>query len=169
MRKSQMRWRLWWCASIATLIATALLVPVAARSDTGPSRPAPQIFAAGLISAGAEGGAPTFSPDGRTLYFERTNSKWSAILESHLTRGQWTKRVLAAFSGATSDQQPSFSPDGRYLIFVSSRPSPSSAGEEPKFANHLYGVDRTALGWSAAIELPAEVNISARVFKPSIA
>lgn len=149
-----------------TPLAALLLAASAAASEPLIT---PAIFAPGVISSGANDGAPTISPDGNTLYFERTNGKWTAILGAHRTDGQWSKPELAPFSGTASDQQPTFSPDGSYLIFVSSRPLPASAGAEPKFANHLYRVDRNAHGWSEPIELPAAVNISSRVFKPSVA
>ncbi|MET3664960.1 hypothetical protein [Caulobacter sp. 1776] len=160
MIKSSMR-----IMMIAGLLAGSAL----AFADAAPAAPTPELFAPGVISAGANDGAPTFSPDGRTLYFERTNSKWTGILESRWTGGRWSTPVLASFSGTTSDQQPTFSPDGRYLVFVSSRPLPTPAGAPAKFANHLYRTERTPGGWSPAAELPAEVNISQRVFKPSIA
>lgn len=146
---------------------------IAAAPVTGwaqAQEPVPEIFAPGVISAGSNDGAPTFSPDGRTLYFERTNSKWTVILVSHSKGAGWTKPVLAPFSGEASDQQPALSPDGRYLIFVSSRPLAATAANAPvKFTNHLYRIDRVATGWTSARELPAAINISDRVFKPSIA
>jgi dipeptidyl aminopeptidase/acylaminoacyl peptidase len=157
----------WLGRSTVAIVALGLSAEaVLAETLVGPT---PEIFAPGVVSAGANDGAPTFSPDGRTLYFERTNSKWTAILESRLTPRGWTKPVLAAFSGETSDQQPSLSPDGRYLVFVSSRPLPAAEAAPPRFANHLYRVDRLANGWSKARELPATVNLSNRVFKPSVA
>jgi Tol biopolymer transport system component len=127
------------------------------------------LFAPGIISGAANDGSPTFSPDGRTLFFERTNSRWTAILEVHRTKTGWTRPVLASFSGETSDQQPAFAADGRSLVFVSKRALAAPEGASPKTASHLYLVDRTSKGWSKARELPPEVNISNRVFKPSLA
>ena len=150
----------------ATLVATLMFA-----SATAVAEPlvAPVVFAPGVISSGANDGAPTISPDGRALYFERTNGRWSAILESHSTAGQWSAPELASFSGTSSDQQPTLSPDGSYLIFVSSRPLPAPNGTDPNFASHLYRVNREPQGWSDPVELPTSVNISDRVFKPSIA
>ncbi len=153
----------------ALACAIGALVGLGLGSAVAAPLPAPEIFAPGVVSGGANDGAPTFSPDGRTLYFERTNSKWTAVLESRRTAKGWTKPVLAPFSGEASDQQPSFSPAGDYLVFVSSRPLPGGDAAAPKFANHLYRVDRTRDGWSKPRELSATVNISNRVFKPSVA
>ncbi|MGY4396246.1 hypothetical protein ACVWZA_001419 [Sphingomonas sp. UYAg733] len=137
-----------------------------ARHDTMESEPAPRLFAPGVMSGGANDGSPTISSDGRNLFFERTNSRWTGILESHRVANTWSKPVLASFSGTASDQQPAFAPDGTYLVYVSTRAAPNGGSGS---VSHLYRVDRIPGGWSAPVELPPAVNISRRVFKPSIA
>ena len=132
-----------------------------------PPLPEPRIFAPGTISGPANDGAPTFTPDGRTLYFERTNGVWTTILESHLSGGRWSRPALASFMDRWSSQQPALSPDGRVLIFESTRPD--AALGKPHTSAHLYRAERTAGGWSVPVELPPAVNIARRVFKPSIA
>lgn len=131
--------------------------------------PRAELFAPGIISSGANDGAPTFSPDGKTLFFERANGTWAAILSSKWSGRGWSRPVLAQFSGEYSDQQPAFSPDGRYLIFVSTRPAEKACAGCTARSSHLYRVDRTGRGWSSPRELPKQVNIANRVFKPSIA
>ena len=133
--------------------------------------PAPVIFEPGVISGPANDGAPTFSPDGRTLYFERSNANSAVIMESRLENGSWSHPEVASFSGPSSDQQPCISPDGRYLIYASSRARPISAekGTRAELVTHLWRVDKTPSGWSDPVRLPDAVNISKRVFKPSIA
>ena len=133
--------------------------------------PAPVIFEPGVISGPANDGAPTFAPDGRTLYFERSNANWDAIMESRLENGRWSSPAVASFSGPSSDQQPCFSPDGRYLIYASSRVQSAGAakGARAEIVTNLWRVDKTPSGWSDPVCLPAAVNISKRVFKPSIA
>ncbi|WP_245461707.1 hypothetical protein [Rhizobium leguminosarum] len=42
-------------------------------------------------------------------------------------------------------------------------------GGPARNVSHLYRVERTPRGWSPARELPPAVNISSRVFKPSVA
>lgn len=141
------------------------------------STAAPQIFAPGIISGSASDGAPTFTPDGKTLYFGRSGASWGFIMESHLMNGQWTSPTVASFSGLWSDSQPSLSPDGSRLVFASQRPessveeaSVSSASAKPQSRiPALWEVHRTASGWSTPVRLPGTVNISPRVFKPSIA
>jgi hypothetical protein len=131
--------------------------------------PRAELFAPGIISAGANDGAPTFSPDGKTLFFERTNGQWATILSSKWTGRSWSRPVLAQFSGEYSDQQPALSPDGSYLVFVSSRPRNDTCTGCATRTSHLYRVDRTARGWGPVQELPKEVNMANRIFKPSIA
>jgi Tol biopolymer transport system component len=149
---------------IALLILLAF-APAAARA----APPTPQIFAPGVISGPASDGAPTFAPDGRTLFFERTNNAWAAIVMSRRVGGRWSAPALAPFSGPYSDQQPALSPDGRYVVFESRRPDPTSPPDKPRMTAHLYRADLNAGRWSEPQALPETVNFARRVFKPSIA
>jgi Tol biopolymer transport system component len=126
---------------------------------------APQIFAPGVVSGPANDGSPTFTPDGRTLFFTRSGANAGFILESHLTNGAWTAPTVAPFSGQWNDQHPTMAPDGSYLIFVSTRPAP---GISEKVA-HLWRVNRTGTGWGEPTHLPDAVNIGTRIFAPSVA
>lgn len=132
---------------------------------------APMIFAPGIISGAGNDGTPTFSPDGRTLYFYRygATATEAVILESHRTGARWSRPVVAPFSGPSSDRQPSLSPDGRTLVYVSLRPLSVSPGEPHRYASNLWRVVRTASGWSAPERLPDSVNISERMHNPSVA
>lgn len=123
------------------------------------------IFAPGVISGPANDGSPTFTPDGKTLFFTRSGSGAGTILESHLVDGSWSAPQIAPFSGAWNDQHPTMAPDGSYLVFVSTRPV---AGIAQRVA-HLWRVDRRGDGWSEPVHLPAEVNLGPRIFAPSVA
>ncbi|MBW8812790.1 MAG: PD40 domain-containing protein [Caulobacterales bacterium] len=147
------------------LVALLALAPVAAQA----ADPAPTIFAPGVISGAANDGAPTFMPDGRTIFFERTNGAWTAIVTSSLAAGRWSKPVLAPFASAYSDQQPALSPDGRFVVFESTRPDPAATGDKPRTLAHLYRAEFQGGRWSEAKPLPETVNFSRRVFKPSVA
>ncbi|HEY1502205.1 MAG TPA: hypothetical protein VGF88_21690 [Acidobacteriaceae bacterium] len=121
----------------------------------------------------ANDGAPTFTPDGNTLYFARSGS-WGFILESRKVNGQWTEPAIAPFSGQWSDSQPNLSPDGSRLVFVSARSLPETAGGNGTASKMVIGpsavweVERTGKGWSKPVRLPETINMSAgRVFKPS--
>src|SRR5271154_6086341 len=102
--------------------------------------PAPAIFAPGVISGPGNDGTPTFSPDGRTLYFYRCGAApdSAVILESHRTSAGWSQPVAAEFSGPSSDRQPVLSPDGHMLLYVSRRQLAPRPGESPRYASSLW-------------------------------
>jgi Tol biopolymer transport system component len=137
--------------------------------------PDPQIFAPGIISGPANDGAPTFSPDGNTLFFTRSAAHWSVILESHKLNGTWSKPTLASFSGEWPDSSPAMSPDGAYIVFQSTRPliplvTPPKPGVPiPGIVSNLWRVDRTTSGWTQPVRLPDTVNIGHSIWKPTIA
>lgn len=154
--------------SLRGLSSIALMPLIVAAAGPAPAdAPVPRLFAPDVISGSANDGAPSFTPDGATLFYEQSNGTWSTIVMSTKIKGKWTRPVLAPFADQYPSQQPAVSPDGRYVIFESTRPAPA-LGTGKKSA-HLYRVDRTARGWGQPIELPPSVNIARRVFKPSIA
>jgi Tol biopolymer transport system component len=160
-------------ALCAILLELAAGLPGAALANGSNAfvLPAPKIFAPGVISGPGNDGTPTFSPDGRTLYFYRygTAPISAVILESHDTRSGWSKPVVAPFSGPSSDRQPALSPDGRMLVYVSRRELPVQPGAPRQYASNLWRVVRTDSGWSAPERLPDTINISPRMHNPSIA
>jgi hypothetical protein len=142
------------------------------------SAPAPEIFAPGEISGPANDGAPTFSPDGNTLFFTRTTAQWTVIVESHKLNGHWSRPVVAPFSGEWPDSSPAMSPDGSYVVFQSTRPKvpltdatrPKPGEPIPGIASNLWRVDRVDAGWSEPKRLPDAVNVAGQsIWKPSIA
>lgn len=127
---------------------------------------APQLFAPGVISGPANDGAPSFTPDGKTLFFTRSGTSAGFILESHWVNGTWTTPTIAPFSGHWNDQHAAIAPDGSFLVFTSTRPVPGIQGK----VAHLWRVARTANGgWGTPMHLPPEVNVGKRLFKPSVA
>lgn len=127
--------------------------------------PPAQIFAPGVISGPANDGSPTFTPDGKTLYFTRSGAGPGAILESHFVDGAWSAPVIASFSGQWNDEHPAIAPDGSFMIFISTRPAPGTT----EHGARIWRMERTNDGWGAPTLLPATVNISPRIFAPSIA
>jgi Tol biopolymer transport system component len=148
---------------------------VTQNSATALSAPEPQIFAPGVISGPANDGSPTFSPDGNTIFFTRSSTHWTAILESKKVNGQWSKPTLAPFSGEWPDSSPAMSPDGSYIVFQSTRPAiplterPKEGVPIPGIVSNLWRVDRVGPGWSKPTRLPDTVNIGHSIWKPSIA
>ena len=75
---------------------------------------APTVFAPGVISGAEHDSAPAFSPDGKTVWFTRSDAAWSTILESHYGQGQWSTPQTASFSGRWRDMEPALAPGGEY-------------------------------------------------------
>lgn len=175
-----MRGKCWWLFFFVVLF---LFVQAEAQPASGKQNPVAaiqelpeaHIFAPGVISGPANDGAPTFSPDGETLFFTRSATHWTAILESHKVNGQWTEPILAPFSGEWPDSSPAMSPDGSYIVFQSARPTvplataPPAGEKIPGVVSNLWRVDRMGSGWSKPVRLPDTVNIGDSIWKPSIA
>jgi len=155
----------------------------ASVAAAAPALPVAEIFAPGVVSGPANDGAPTFSPDGNTIFFTRSTTHWTVILESHRMGGpnrvgelqkmksEWSKPVLASFSGEWPDSSPAMSPDGSYIVFQSTRPVATTKDGEPKPVpvSNLWRVDRVGSGWSKPVRLPDAVNVGPSIWKPSIA
>jgi Tol biopolymer transport system component len=155
----------------------------AQNAAAGAALPVAEIFAPGVVSGPANDGAPTFSPDGNTIFFTRSTTHWTVILESHRMgepnrsgelqkmKSEWSKPTLASFSGEWPDSSPAMSPDGSYIVFQSTRPiTVAKEGEaKPVPVSNLWRVDRVGSGWSKPVRLPDAVNIGPSIWKPSIA
>ena len=148
------------CAEVRATAFAPAEDGAAAPSFSGPT---PQIFAPGIISGPGGDGSPTFSPDGKTLFFTRSTSHWTIILESHQVEGRWSAPSVAPFSGEWPESSPAMSPDGKYIVFQTSRRAEAGSVSE------LWRVDKAGPGWGKPVRLPDAVNISSSVWKPSIA
>lgn len=138
----------------------------------------PRVFAPGVVSGPANDAAATFSPDGRTVYFFRSNGEDYDIMTSHLDGAHWSQPAIASFSGHWRDLEPAMAPDGSYLIFASSRPVGAGGraldghwgGQlHPGRGGHLWRVNRQGNGWSEPVLLPDTVNRWDSTFSPAIA
>jgi Tol biopolymer transport system component len=159
--------------SSALLFAMAALFAAGVTAD-----PAPQVFAPGVISGPANDAGPTFTSDGKTVYFFRSNGSDYFIMESHRVKGGWSSPSIAPFSGQWRDLEPALAPDGSYLIFASSRPVPGSTtppdgswgGQpHPGKGGNLWRVERKGRGWGEPTRLPETVNRSFNIFSPTLA
>jgi Tol biopolymer transport system component len=160
---------------VSPLFAAAVASLLAAQAVADP---VPQVFSPGVLSGPSDDLAPAFTPDGKTVYFFRSNGSDYDILVSHFDGKDWSKPSIAPFSGQWRDLEPAMAPDGSYLIFASSRPASSSGTSPDGFwggqshpgrGGNLWRVDRKGEGWSEPKRLPDTVNRSGSVFSPSIA
>jgi len=138
----------------------------------------PELFAPGVVSGPVNDAAPTFSPDGETVYFHRSGpSMTGTILVAHRKGGVWSKPEIASFSGRWQDIEPAMAPDGSYLIFSSNRPLVAggpvlngvwNSQHYPGSGGNLWRVDRVGSGWGEAKRLPDVINRDSSVFSPAV-
>lgn len=140
--------------------------------------PQPHLFAPGVVSGPANDDAATFTPDGRTVYFFRSNGEDYDIMVSHFVGKRWSRPTIAPFSGHWRDLEPVMAPDGSYLIFASSRPVTKGGKPldghwggkvHPGRGGNLWRVNREGGGWSNPVRLPDTVNRVDSTFSPAIA
>jgi hypothetical protein len=113
---------------------------------------------------------PTFTPDGKTVYFVRRNAIWGdfestapdVIFVSHFRDAGWTSPQIARFSGEFSDSDPFISTDGKYLFFTSDRPF-QGAGENNE---DIWMLMVDGDGWGDPIHLNGEINSDGTEYSP---
>jgi WD40-like Beta Propeller Repeat len=162
----------------AIRLMAALGLVLLASQTLAVAQTTPQIFAPGIISGPAHDASPAFTPDGKTVFFSRSNTSSSTVLVSQRLGDSWSQPQIASFSGAWEDMEPTMSPDGSYLLFVSNRPHFKGDKAADGFYNGkswpsrgsaVWRVDRTPTGWGEPHPLPAEINSGPTVFAPSVA
>jgi Tol biopolymer transport system component len=117
----------------------------------------PVIFIPGVVSTPDDEFAPSFTPDGNTVYFSSGSPE---VYFSKVVNGKWAKPKLAAFSGRWKDMDPFISPDGKRLFFSSYRPLDGAPQNEPQKNAHIWYVDHlSGDNWSAPHHLEAPVNL----------
>ncbi len=154
-------------ASPTRLVATAP-PPTVAPLAQAPTEPA--LFAPGVVSTEAEEWSITFTPDGQTAYFARSDaffpqSRQATILETHWQGGQWSEPRPASFSGEWSDIDPFIAPDGSRLFFSSIRPVAGAVRADL----NVWMVERVGEGWSEPIYLGDALNSPADELYPAVA
>ena len=78
-----------------------------------------------------------FTPDGNTVFFDRSDGPHKTIMISHRINGHWSSPQPASFSGRWFDQDPVVAPDGNFLLFNSDRPV--SPGGKPLVQSYFAG------------------------------
>lgn len=142
--------------SILSVCLLAAAANAQARPPYAPDRPlpAPELFAPGVISTGDDESHPTFSADGRTLYFLKntpTFNHWTVVI-SRWRDGRWSTPEVAPFSGRWADADVSFTPDERRLYFISNRPTDGDAARKD---TEIWAMERRGDGWDAPQHLRA--------------
>lgn len=162
---------------VRSLFLLALLAPLgpsiwASNSSGVPER----VSLDGIIHPDSDD-TLAFTPDGNTVFFDRSEGKHKTILISRRVGGRWSKPEVAPFSGKWFDQDPVVSPDGSYLLFDSDRPV--QPGSQPLTQNYFAGglapgsniwrVDHKGKDWESPVWIGPVINNSPFVDFPSIA
>jgi alpha-L-fucosidase len=137
--------------------------PVIANS-TGSS----MAFAGGKFDSLGEVYGPSFSPDMKTVYFTKRNSRKGdeSIYYAEFDGAVWSSAKLAPFSGLFYDKEPFVSPDGTKVFFASTRPQKPGSSES---AFDLFVVTKDSTGWGVPRNMGAAVNSDAYDNFPSVA
>lgn len=110
---------------------------------------------------------PTFSPDGRELYFFRADRHFRnyRLLMSTCTSAGWTAPRPPPFAAPPPivEADPFMTRDGRRLYFVSSRQNHAATGGDDL---DIWYVDRDGASWAAPVRLPAPVNTTGSELLP---
>lgn len=129
----------------------ALLMALAASAP-------PERWSAAPIASDQYESSPTFTPDGRELYFMRSTPQFAQwrLLQSRCTATGWSAPQPPRFAAAPPalDADPFVSIDGRRLYFVSTRQN-RDGGDQLD----IWRVARTGDGdWGEPERLPEPVN-----------
>lgn len=142
-------------SAAALLLATSL---AASAAD------APQRWDA--VASDQYESSPTFTPDGRELYFMRSDTQFAQwrILHSRCVGGAWSTPVPPRFAAAppARDADPFVTADGRRLYFVSTRQN-RDGGDQLD----IWRVQRDGAGdWGEPERLPEPVNSAGSELMP---
>jgi len=148
---------------------------VAAPPERAERAPAPRDVNLGGILKADSDDTPAFTPDGNTVFFDRTSGSHKFVMMAHRINGRWGAPEIAPFSGHGYDQNSVVAPDGSFLIFDSDRPISRTGNSlvqtffgKPNPGSNLWRVDRKGAGWGEPVWLGAAVNDSAFIDFPSI-
>jgi hypothetical protein len=163
----------------AILVASEAPCPIArAQSQTPPLSPKPmqRMSLNGVIHDDTDD-TLAFTPDGMTVFFDRSQGSHKTIMVSHTIGGEWTTPQVASFSGRWFDQDPIVSPDGKYLLFNSDRPVSKDSrpltqtyfSKTPAPGSNIWRVDRKGAGWGEPRWLGSTINSDVFIDFASIA
>jgi hypothetical protein len=147
------------------LLAGLLLTAAAARAGAPATATPRPVTLDGILHADSDD-TLAFTPDGATVFFDRSEGAHKTIMVSHRIDGHWAPPQVAGFSGRWFDQDPLVAPDGSYLLFHSDRPV--RRGGQPLVQDYFVGgrapgsnlwrVDRQGAGWSEPVWLGPVIN-----------
>jgi hypothetical protein len=134
-----------------------------------------QVTLGGIIHPESDD-TPAFTPDGTTVFFDRSEGPHKTIMVSHKVHGRWSAPKVASFSGHWFDQDPVIAPDGSYLLFNTDRPVTSGGKPlvqdyfgKPAPGSNIWKVERKGDGWGDPVWLGPVIDSGVFVDFASIA
>lgn len=107
---------------------------------------------------------PTFTADGREIYFFKADPAFSAyrLYWSRCEANGWSPAMQVPFAAPPPaiESDPGITPDGKRLYYISTRQAPGSDDFD------IWYVDRVSDGWGPPQRLPAPVNSTASELLP---
>ena len=147
------------------LAAGLLLAAIGVRAATRVAAAPQAVTLDGILHADNDD-TLAFTPDGDTVFFDRSEGKRKTIMVAQRRHGHWMPPQVAAFSGTWFDQDPLVAPDGSYLLFNSDRPV--RPGGQPLVQDYFVGgrapgsniwrVNREGRGWGKPVWLGPVIN-----------
>jgi Tol biopolymer transport system component len=156
---------------IAILLVLSITTSVPAQiTYPDPQLPAdtPKLFAKGILSDGLSNRDFAISPSGDEIFFTLQQVRFvtSTILYIRKQNGQWSKPIVAPFSGKYRDLEAAFSPDGQTIYFSSDRPVKDNVSKEDF---DIWKVKHLSSGIFGQPEnLGTTVNTDKNEFYPSV-
>jgi hypothetical protein len=165
-------------ATYLLFVATSVFCLASRASATAEVVATPELITLGGILHPDSDDTLAFTPDGKTVFFDRSSGQHKTILVSHKVKGSWSKPQTASFSGRWFDQDPLVAPDGSYVLFDSDRPvMPNGNALVQNYFNggrsapgaNIWKVERTGNGWGTPVWLGPVLNNDAFIDFPSVA
>lgn len=139
------------------LLAAWAALPLAVHAAPAPdAAPQPEMVGEGIISTPDDEFGGTPSPDGLTLYFDKTVAPHYLYIlcESRFSDGKWSEPTILPFSGRYRDSDPVLSPDGKTMFFASDRP----VHGEDSLTFNIWRVEKRGAGWSDPEAIAGAIN-----------
>ena len=144
------------------LILSAIASPSGAAFDAAPRRWTPP-----AISSDQYESSPTFTPDGREMYFMRADASFGKyrLMSSRCEAGEWTTPAPPSFAAPSPvlEADPFVTADGKRLYYVSSRHDASHQDLDIWFVER-----RPDGGWGEPQRLPEPVNSRSSELLPRV-
>jgi hypothetical protein len=143
--------------AVAVVAVNVHCIPLDAQRPGTTAAAAGPVNMGPLINSSARDAEPTFTADGRTMYFncfDRAPTPGSDICVSNLVDGDWTEPEVVGAPISTPEYmevEPLLSPDGTRLYIMSNRPG--GMGSMDIWESHLVDGE-----WSELENLGAPIN-----------